>query len=709
MTKKFPVIENSKYLKGLNDGQRQAVTTIEGAIQICAVAGSGKTRVLVNRLAYMIQDLGINPSCILATTFTKQAAGEMKSRLTEMLTAKELSALTLGTSHSIARSMLAEEYKETGHPLYMAVSMRDRRALLKGGFQKIFCNDIIKEILKDATIEDDIKNELKSIKAKSLLSAIGLLKNKNIDHIQHYNKTVQEYTNSPKALAYAEFYRRYEQKKQAEKKIDFDDMLFLTVRYFENNPDALKKYQGKYHYVHVDETQDNNSLQYKLCKMLAYPHNNIFVVGDDDQSMYTFRGAEPDNFIRFNEQYSNVQQIPLLYNYRSKKDILVKANKLIAYNENRIIKHLDTLKTDEEQAVFYNHYRTAENEAEAIVKEMQTLNETESVRWDKMFVLYRMNAQSALVEEALIMAGIPYVIHGSISFFQRKEVQDILAYLRLAINNKDNESYKRVYNVPSRYLGNAFFEKLKTIKGSHWTATDKLTMKDYESKGVKAFKMLVNDISDLITCKEKSISDIIDFIMTQEYNISGNKYTSYGEYLKGDIDLTEGDNEEETEQAENEIVSMLKHLTQRFETVNDLISYIDTMQGKRKGKDKSDEEDNEKLNAVQLMTIHKSKGLEADTVFAIGWNEGILPHYRAVEAYQEGTNMLAIEEERRLAYVDATRAENRLYISSTSQYNSRVYIPSRFTEEMELIQEESEYNDDDDEMIIEENKESEYV
>jgi DNA helicase-2/ATP-dependent DNA helicase PcrA len=705
MKKTFKVVENSPYLKGLNAGQREAVATILGAIQICAVAGSGKTRVLVNRIAYMVQELGINPAEIVATTFTKQATKEMEKRLTEMLTAKELAALTLGTSHSIARSLLAEEYKEIGHPMYMAISMRDRKALLKGGSQKIFCNDIIKEMLKDVTLEADIKSELKNMKAKSLLSVIGLCKNKNIDYMQNYNRTVQEQTNNAKALAYAEFYKRYEEKKQAEKKIDFDDMLFLTVRYFDANPEALKKYQQKFKYVMVDETQDNNSLQYKLVKMLAYPHNNIFVVGDDDQSMYTFRGAEPDSFINFEKQYDNVKRIPLEFNYRSKKEILEKANKLIAHNTNRIEKQLVPFNQDDSQAVFYSHYRTAENEAEAIVREMQILNETDNVRWEKMFVLYRMNAQSALVEEALIMAGIPYMIHGSISFFQRKEVQDILSYLRLAVNPADNESYKRVYNVPSRYLGNAFFDKVKTIKGSHWNATDKLQLKDYENKGVKAFKMLVNDISELINSKQKTIADIIEFIMTQEYNISGNKYASYGEFLKGDIDLTEGDNEEEP--TENEIVSMLKYLTQRFESVTDLIQYIDTMQGKRKGKDKTDEEeDDDKLNAVQLMTIHKSKGLEADTVFAIGMNEGIMPHFKAVEAFDMGTNPLAIEEERRLAYVDATRAENRLYVSSTSQYNSRVYVPSRFIEEMGLIQEETEEEYEAEEV---EEVESEYV
>jgi DNA helicase-2/ATP-dependent DNA helicase PcrA len=429
-----------------------------------------------------------------------------------------------------------------------------------------------------------------------------------------------------------------------------------------------------------DETQDNNPTQYELCMMLASPEFNLFVVGDDDQSMYGFRGAEPQLFIDFVHTLKGAIQINLEKNYRSQPDILIKANMLIANNKNRIVKQLIPHKTGEDKALYYSHFMDETEEAIALVDELKVIKETkltpkqQAFEYKDFVVIYRTNAQCKEVEDALITQGIPYIIHGGFSFYERKEVKDVMAYLRLVLNTDNNEAFTRVCNTPSRYIGKAYLDKLKAVKGaSLWKATDKVNLTPTEKTGTNSFKTLVNSMKQLHE-SGFPIPDLIKHLLEN----------GYGDHLKNQNEA------EDADEIDNPIVTKLISFAGRFSTLESLIEYVDLMTSKRK----------DSINGVQLMTIHRSKGLEFPVVFGIGINEKLLPHYKAIEDEECGDDS-GIEEERRLAYVLVTRGEMEVHLSSTMMFNGKVCGASRFIEEMGLVadnikDDETEENDEEE-------------
>lgn len=663
----------SIYLEGLNPQQKKAVETVHGTVQICAVAGAGKTRVFTQRIAYMVNELGINPESILATTFTQKAGKEIKSRLEKLLNKNVIDKLTLGTTHSIGYRILKEEYNTMNHRLAGAFKKYD--GTLSGWKHKKFVKEVFEQIEKMYSRNWEAERALKEMKLPMFLKVISTCKNNNISHDEYAQNVASK--NNIKLDMYSTFYTMYEQKKEMECVIDFDDMLFLTVRLLQSNKNVLKKYQQKFDYLMVDEGQDNNLLQYQLVKMLGYPNYNLFLVGDDDQSMYKFRGASPQSFIDFKAEYKNVVQLPLTFNYRSNEEILNTANKLIKYNNNRIEKQLIPANKNDEKSVFYNHYTSEVEEAKEIVKEIETL-EKDGVKYVEIACLYRTNAQSKSLEDELIINGIPYILHGGVSFYDRKEVKDMISYLQLVNDTTNNEAYERICNVPNRYFGKQFIENLKQIGGSFFEAmTHVKAYNRSQNANIQQFRNMVFDLQDVVK-KGSPLTAIVDKIL-DDYG--------YLEYLANDqiVDLEDEDN------PVLENIRTLKYLLERFDNLADFVKHVDCMVKKRK----TSKEDEEGFNGVNLMTIHKSKGLEFPAVFVTGVSQGLLPHKNALMEVDEEQDKkeTPIEEERRLCYVAVTRAERKCYISSIATYQNKALVPSVFVQEMELKVDEQEEND----------------
>lgn len=653
--------------KQLNPSQDSAVKAIEGKVTIDAVAGSGKTTVLTHRVKHML-DSGIKPKNILITTFTKKASDEMYTRLATLIPQLKLMQIPMGTTHSIGYRILNKEYEAIGEPLVAAFKKRN---VLMNSKHKFFVKDIIKSMLNDRSVAFDIKQEIKDAPYPLLSAIISNNKNAGIGWREYKENT---YGQGSKVEAYAEFYERYEKTKYAERAIDGDDMLFLLYKLFREHPDILAKYQKLYKYIMVDEAQDNNGIQYELFRMLAYPENNLFLVGDVDQSMYSFRGARPDEFITY-AQSKGTQRIALEDNYRSRPAILDVANKLILNNSQRLDKKLVAHNQDITECISYESFPNESDESDGIAKDL--LAQIESGRRPRdMAILYRTNAQSRALEDKLIMNNIPYVIHGGVSFYERKEVKDLVAYLKMAVDPNDDDSLKRVINVPSRYLGKAYMEKISSYKGSLWDAIQDgvITMKPYERRGSDDFIKLVNSLRKM---QENSTpSELIEYIMDA------------GEYEKYILDE---DNEEESSRLEN--IRTLKFVLDGYENISDFLSFVSLMSAKAK----------HDIDGVQLMTFHKSKGLEFPVVYISGVSEGLLPHFRAIESAKEG-KPLSIEEERRLLYVGITRAEEECYVSSCLSFNGNPNKPSRFLKEAGLFSQEVEedevvYSTTDEESI----------
>jgi DNA helicase-2/ATP-dependent DNA helicase PcrA len=653
--RKYPP-EELQLLVGLNPSQLRAVLTLDGPVQINAVAGSGKTRVLTHRIAWM-RLRGIKASEILCTTFTKKATEEMTTRLSQLVPKLYLQQITLGTTHSIGYRILAKEYENIGNPMMWAFKKRN---ILMNGKLKIFVDHTVKEIMNDRTVQFQVKEQLRDIAIPQLMKAIGLSKNEGIG----WEEYQAEHTGKGARMeAYIEFYKRYELRKQSEKAIDGDDMLYLLWKLFKTHPDILKKYQRIYKYLLVDEAQDNNRIQYELIRMLGEPEYNTFVVGDDDQSMYGFRGAQPEEFINFTSNYRGATQIALEDNYRSNPGILEVANNLIGNNTVRLTKSLRAHKQDASESVSYSMYNNENEEAKATTEEIKHLLEQEGFSPKQIAILYRTNAQSRAMEDQLILAGLPYVIHGGVSFYERKEVKDIVSYFQMAIDPTENSAFKRIYNVPTRYLGKAFFEKVQSVKDSHWDAVNRgLNLKGYEQRGVDELVSKVESLQSMIRDKVAP-SEILDWILSE----GG---VNYKKYILGE--------EEEEESGRMENIETLRYVLGRYENVKDFLDYIQTMTSKAK----------HSIDGVQLMTFHKSKGLEYPVAFNIGVSDGLLPHFRSIEDSESGVKPLAVEEERRLLYVGITRAEKLVYISSPQAFNGRPQPISRFINELGVAKKE---------------------
>lgn len=647
----------SEYVVGLNDSQKEAVLTIDGTIQICSVAGSGKTRVLTNRTAYMINDKKIDPSSMMLTTFTSKASKEMEERLSSMISKGDMNLLTLGTTHSIGLSFLKEWKELTEYP---SALMNLRTGLLQGWKQTKLIKDIAKQLEDKYKKSADMAVALDTIKPPMYMKVVSAYKNQNLSPVEVWHIDGDD-NNNAKVGLYKEFYGIYEYEKRKMQAIDFDDMLYLSVRLLQENPKVLETLQRRYKYIMVDEAQDNNLLQYELIRMLGFPEYNLFIVGDDDQSMYRFRGASPESFIGLKNEYQAVKQIFLPLNYRSHADILETANKLIHKNVNRISKRLIPANNNSVKSVFYNVYHDEDSEALGIVNEILRKEEMEESSLKDIACLFRTNAQSRAIEDQLIIKGIPYKLHGGVSFYQRAEIMDLLAYLQLAHDNFDNTAFKRVYNKPNRYLGNAFYEKVSNGK-SHFQTMRATMFAGKQRDNVNEFRNIIDTIIRMSNNREP-LQDMITFVLDKGYK----------EWLLGE----DFDSEADSPKLEN--INTLLHLLTHFETLDAFINHLDRVMNTK----------NESDNSIQLMTIHKSKGLEFKTVFVMGVSEGILPHFRALEEVTD-TNNNPLEEERRLCYVAVTRAEQECYISSVMTYNGKSAGISRFVDEMGI-------NDDDKE------------
>jgi DNA helicase-2/ATP-dependent DNA helicase PcrA len=629
-------------LAGLNPAQKQAVETIDGPLLIVAGPGSGKTRVITHRVAYLIKVCGINPHRIMAVTFTNKAAREMQERL-EKLLGQAAGDLTLGTFHAICARILRQEGKAIGlDSRFVIYDEEDQLSLIKQSLQEL---DLDPKQYTPKAIQSAIKY------AKSRL----LTPTDYAEHASSYFETIVQ-----------RVYERYQQSLTRSHGVDFDDLLMKTVQLFNDHPKVLAKYQSRYQHVLVDEFQDTNVTQYQLIKQLAGKYRNVCVVGDPDQSIYSWRFADLRNILSFEKDYPDAKVAFLEQNYRSTKTILDVASSIITINSRRKPKRLWT-----------------ENEAGVPVSVVQTYNENEEAQFvineiDKLVsenvttaggcaVMYRVNAQSRALEEAYIRYGLPYKLVGGTRFYQRREIKDVIAYLRVIHNTADSISLTRIINVPGRGIGQRTLAELSGwAKNQDFSLYDALKMVA-KKKGpaltpranyaLTSFLTLLNEF--IARSKEMKLTALLNEVLER---------TGYKEHV-----LNEENGEERWENIQElstvardyDELSPAEALTAFLEKVS-LVSDVDEL--------------DEKIDATTLITLHQAKGLEFPVVFIVGMEEGLLPHHRSMEDPDE------LEEERRLCYVGITRAQQRVYLLHTYRRNlfggSVSTLPSRFLQDI---------------------------
>ena len=635
-------------LTGMNDQQAEAVQTTEGPLLIMAGAGSGKTRVLTHRIAYLIDEKMINPWNILAITFTNKAAREMRERAVALNPAT--SETLIATFHSMCVRILRREADHIGYNRnFTIVDPGEQRTLMK-------------RILKNLNLDPKKWNE------RAILGTISNAKNDLLDEIAYEHQAGDMYTQ-----IVAKCYKAYQEELRRSEAMDFDDLIMMTLRLFDKNPDVLAYYQQRYQYIHVDEYQDTNHAQYQLVKLLASRFKNICVVGDADQSIYGWRGADMQNILDFEKDYPEAKVVLLEENYRSTKKILQAANDVIKNNRNRRPKKLWTQNDEGEQIVYYR----ANDERDEAVFVASTIDNIvrEKVKNFKDFaILYRTNAQSRTIEEALLKSNIPYTMVGGTKFYSRKEIRDVISYLNLIANTSDNISFERVVNEPKRGVGPGTLEKLRNFayeqNMSLLDASANIMLSPIKGKaaqGVYDFANMILNLRDQldglsITDTVEAILDksgYLDALSMQQTLESQSRIENIEEFMS----VTKNFDETNTDGTEDE--TGIDRLG-RF--LNDLALIADTDDGEVEAAE------------VTLMTLHAAKGLEFPVVFLIGMEEGVFPLSRASEEPDE------LEEERRLAYVGITRAEEILFLTNA---NTRTLFgktgynrPSRFLREI---------------------------
>ncbi len=638
----------------LNPEQFRAVATTEGALLIIAGAGSGKTRVITYRIAHMLEK-GIPQSQILALTFTNKAAREMEERV-KKLTGQKLKNLTVSTFHAFGVKILRQEIARLGwRENFTIYDESDKIALIKESGRELKMTADALDCYKIAILFSDIKTGRKNWKAETDM--------------------------------YRELYKSYQEGLRLYNAVDFDDLIVLPIRIFREFPDALEKYRARFKYIMVDEFQDTSHQQYEMMRILAkgIPDGqeekipaNIAVVGDDDQSIYSWRGADYQNIVNFEKDFPDVQEIRLEHNYRSTETILEAANGVISHNTNRKDKKLWSSKVSGKPIEIFMPENETE-EANFIAESIQGLCAEESLKYGDFGVLMRANTQSRQIEEAFLAANIPYTMSGGTSFFERKEIKDILSYLRVIANHDDDVNLRRILNVPRRGIGRATLSVLNEAaaeeKKSLWQ-----TMKSLEE-----FTLGESALS------QKSISDLEDFMKIIESHSSmlggkglAKKVRALVEEINyWDFLILENPKSEKAARFKYMNIESLIHSIEAWENNPDneggtsLYDYLNRIT--LLSRDDGDSEENK--GKVNLMTIHASKGLEFPVVFIAGAEDGIIPHARALE---EGENN--VEEERRLFYVAITRAREKLFISSCKKRRKMQSVvdcaPSRFLDEI---------------------------
>lgn len=628
-------------LEGLNDKQYAAVINTDGPCLVIAGAGSGKTKVLTHKIAYLMQEKDIKPWNILAITFTNKAANEMKERV-EALVGDDAKDMWIGTFHSICVKILRRFIDRIGFDhSFVIFDTSDQRSL-------------IKECLKDLKIDDKMFTD------RIVQFEISNAKN-DMKEPEEYEAMVKGDYRREKI---ASVYNLYQRRLKENNAIDFDDIINYAIKIFRENDDVLDYYTNKFNYILVDEYQDTNKSQFTLIRLLAKAHGNITVVGDNDQGIYSFRGADISNILNFEKDFKGTKIIKLEQNYRCTQNILNAANSVIKNNEVKYKKKLWT--ENEEGALPTFHVSDDEyDEGRYIVEEINHLRREDYYKYSDFAILYRMNSQSRAIEEILRREDIPYKIVGGLKFYERKEIKDIIAYLRLINNPSDNLALKRIINEPKRGIGKTSLDKIQAISEQTGIPMYQI-IKEADQYGLSRVysnaQGFIEVIEDLISKKDEyTITELIKHTL---------KETGYTKALE----------DENSIEAENRIENLEEFLTvavqfEEEEADNDLSTFLEgiTLSSDIDGMDEEEE-------SVTLMTLHSAKGLEFPVVFLVGMEEGIFPGYKSIGEPKE------LEEERRLCYVGITRAKNNLYLTCSRQrtmFGSTSCNPvSRFVKEI---------------------------
>lgn len=628
-------------LEGLNDKQYEAVINTDGPCLVIAGAGSGKTKVLTHKIAYLMEEKDIKPWNILAITFTNKAANEMKERV-EALVGDEAKDMWIGTFHSICVKILRRFIDRIGFDhSFVIFDTSDQRTL-------------IKECLKDLQIDDKMFTD------RIVQFEISNAKN-DMKEPEEYEAMVKGDYRREKI---ASVYNLYQKRLKENNAIDFDDIINYAIKIFRENDDVLDYYTNKFNYILVDEYQDTNKSQFTLIRMLAKAHGNITVVGDNDQGIYSFRGADISNILNFEKDFKGTKIIKLEQNYRCTQNILNAANSVIQNNE---VKYKKKLWTENEKGALPTFHVSDDeyDEGRYIVEQINHLRREEYYKYSDFAILYRMNSQSRAIEEILRREDIPYKIVGGLKFYERKEIKDIISYLRLINNPSDNLALKRIINEPKRGIGKTSLDKIQAISEQTGIPMYQI-IKEADQYGLSRVyanaQGFIEVIEDLISKKDEyTITELIKHTL---------KETGYTKALE----------DENSIEAENRIENLEEFLTvavqfEEEEADNDLSTFLEgiTLSSDIDGMDDKEE-------SVTLMTLHSAKGLEFPVVFLVGMEEGIFPGYKSIGEPKE------LEEERRLCYVGITRAKNNLYLTCSRQrtmFGSTSCNPvSRFVKEI---------------------------
>ncbi|MER2108521.1 MAG: DNA helicase PcrA [Solibacillus sp.] len=634
-------------LIGMNPQQAEAVKATEGPLLIMAGAGSGKTRVLTHRIAYLVVERQVYPSKILAITFTNKAAREMRERIDAILGNGTTESMWVSTFHSMCVRILRRNIDRIGYA--KSFSILDSSDQLS----------VVKNVSKELNIDP------KQYDPRALLNVISSAKNECIT-VSGYKANLN--INNPFEKVAGDVYEAYQRRLRKNQSLDFDDLIMKTIQLFQEAPDVLEFYQNKFQYIHVDEYQDTNKSQYSLVQMLARKFRNLCVVGDSDQSIYRWRGADITNILSFEKDYKDAKVIMLEQNYRSTKTILQAANSVIEHNKNRYKK---VLRTDNAEGEKIQLYKASHEQDEAwhVVETIKKLMK-DGYKSEDFAILYRTNAQSRVMEEVLVKSNMSYQIVGGTKFYDRKEIKDLLAYLRLIANNDDDLSLARIINEPKRAIGATSFEKMALYAmdqdRSIFDAMQELIFMGLTGKAAASadkFYQMIRGISE--RQEELSVTEIVEEVLEK---------SGYRDMLKAEKSIEAQSRLENIEEfltvtnafeKRSEDQSLVAFLTDLA-----LIADIDAL-----------DEEEKTDGSIILMTMHAAKGLEFPVVFIIGLEENIFPHSRSLESEEE------MAEERRLMYVGATRAEQRLYLScagSRTIFGRTGYnAPSRFLKEID--------------------------
>lgn len=640
-------------LSGLNSPQRKAAEAIDGPVLILAGAGSGKTRTLTYRMAHMVDNLGISPKEILAVSFTNKAAKEMRERVTTLLGSRKSRGMTLATFHSLGVRILKEQIEKLNyHKNFTIYDSSDQLAIIREGLKHFKAGQ--------------------NFDRKIIHAKIGYLKNRGIA-AEDFADSPYFDEDDPYDHAIQFLYEYYQDKLRFYNAIDFDDILFLVVKLFKLYPEVAQHYSQKYRYIMIDEYQDTNSLQFDLVLALTSTHQNLCVVGDDDQSIYGFRGADVTNILNFEKNFPSAQVIKLEENYRSTSPILNLANHVIAENKNRRDKTLWSQKSSPDKPILW-HMADTDHESQVIVDEI-VKHQGAGGHLGDIAVLYRSNTQAQAIEEQLRLSQVPYTVIGGQKFYEKKEVKDLMAYMVVLTNPNDQLSLRRILNIPNRGIGNRTLEKyLELAEEKKWTLFEAL--KKAPALDPKRTVAINEFLTTLQTSREafeqKPLAEALALMIEK---------IDYFSFIAKQYDSAK-----QVERRKNDVMMFIES-AERFEKYNHgahLRDFVDKLilQDSQDSTNEQDEDDDIRKNEVTLMTLHSSKGLEFKTVYLVGMEEELLPHKKTI---LEGGGD---EEERRLCYVGITRAqeklimtyckERKIYGRMVPRHKSRFLINERF-------------------------------